>query len=232
MILWIFLGLIGCVIVAASAIYVFRFFSLRASPSFRKRLSNEDCLSEASNSQYSPTKDSLADRAVYPPQQHFYPSTLRPIRYNVSSSTLGSLSSQPGAGNVVIGYPAQQMSQHVYPSYTSVSTIPPVDSHESQQNVPGVYYPFEHGALQHDATQVAYYDEQVPVTYEDGTVGYVAHSQIVDPSVYYYAEPVPAHPVIVRVGSTGSNLYHQGYDGNNDQFPDASHATLDPPNTQ
>ena len=69
----------------------------------------------------------------------------------------------------------------------------------------------------------------MPVMYEDGTVAYVAQSQVVEPSAYYYTDPVPAQPVIVRVGSAGSHLYQQGYEEQNDAFPDTTYATLDLP---
>lgn len=241
-VLWIFLGVVGCIIVAACGIYAFRCVSLRASPSFRKRLSNEDGFDEVNShsSNSSPPKNASADRVVYPThisQQQMYPSTLRPIRYNVSSSTLGSLSSQPGIANVVVGYPIQQMAQNphhgiLYPPYSSLSTSA-MGSHEGQ----GVaasdeYYPFDHTtqpSYDYDPSHVAYYEEAVPVMYEDGTVAYVAQSQVIEPAAYYYADPAPARPVIVRVGSAGSHLYQQGYEEQNDPFPDTTFATLDLP---
>ena len=234
-VLWIFLGVVGCIIIAACGIYAFRCISLRASPSFRKRLSNEDGFDEINShsSNSSPPKNASADRVVYPThisqQQQMYPSTLRPIRYNVSSSTLGSLSSQPGTANVVAGYPVQQMAQNpphgiLYPSMGS----------QAGQGVAvtDAYYPFDHTTqppFDYEASHVAYYEEAVPVMYEDGTVAYVAQSQVVEPSAYYYTDPVPAQPVIVRVGSAGSHLYQQGYEEQNDAFPDTTYATLDLP---
>ena len=211
--LFIFIGVIGAILLAACGIYAFRCISLSPSEPFRKRLRNTDAFDGMHSETNSSLKDytSTSEQIVYPISSgrynsmgYKYPTSIRPIRYNVSNSSLRSLSSQPGA--------------LVYPSLARRHENP-----EMQQNVPSDPFhnpsyaatPVNQFSSSFDPNYVGHYEyyghhsSAIPVFYEDGSVEYFKAHPVPQPQYSAAAEVPKATPVIVRVDSIGSDLHQQ-----------------------
>ena len=192
--LYIFLGVVGAVILGGCIIYAFRCLSLSPSEPFRKRLNNTEAIdsmiNESNTSWSRHKKNGSYEHATYPGGFFSnHPSILQPIRYNESSSTLGSLSSHPRS----LIYPSLPISKGVENTedLNYYQHCPQFSSADPFYDVHNEYHSYQPSVM--------------PVLCDDGRIEYY-HAHTAPGPYYPVLAAAQSVPVIVRVGSVESNL--------------------------